>query len=547
MDKEYITFMKGVSIGRIATVGGSLVTVESIDGINDDYKKIMKNRKESDSLAIYEINVAIMNYFAGNSELAINILKEVDYIKDWELKIYRQINLAAMYIELSRFEEAEAIIKNNLEYKEYEEINKLMLGTISFFRNEHNWKEDIKNINYCEENIQDKIEQLNKMKYDVSIFRGFYSICEVRDKITSFEKTENYLHGKVTYNEEAQRGVIVYLKRKASANAFRSGDIMFNDLFFNNHRYPFAISDQNGEYEIENIPDGEYELTIMSTWQKIYGKTIRVKNNELTYEGNENIEMDIEMFDSVKVTSVKYISDNEIKITWDNPIDDDEFNYYIIPVYSYKNKDGHIIDRRDYNYRNAHEEILEKEAIVDIDFIKRNALGSINEYPLNDSLFPNQLFETFYLGGDYEFRIAYHNKSDYHYFNFESGGLFPNIKEDKIYIEGNELNKGDKLILKRNYVEAIDWFEKYITKESYNVHALNILSAIYTDGYRLRDEEGYDEWKDAYGRDVKMAKEVTEQLYSIVGNKREVLLRLQKIYTELKMYDERDKIKTLLE
>lgn len=119
IDKEYITFMNGVSIGRSGQVGGRSVTVESVQDINYDYKRIIRNNEQDNLLALYEINTAIMNFFAGESELSFNMLKEVDYINDQELEVYKQTSLAAMYIELSRFEEAEKIIMNNMDYKEY--------------------------------------------------------------------------------------------------------------------------------------------------------------------------------------------------------------------------------------------------------------------------------------------------------------------------------------------------------------------------------------------------------------------------------------------
>jgi len=152
-----------------------------------------------------------------------------------------------------------------------------------------------------------------------------------------------------------------------------------------------GITDENGEYIIKNVGERDYGLALTFPWQVITGKVIKksfkdrldVKDNDM----NENIKMNIEMFDPANVTLVQYISDNKIKLTCYNPIDDE--------------------------------------------------------------------------------------------------------------------------------------FEDPLKKEPDDIHA--------------------------YWRNIKRFKEVAEQLYSIVGNKRVVLLRLQRIYEELKLYEQLDKIKSLLD
>lgn len=523
--------------------GGSTVSIGSLENANEDYKLIKNSNKKSDELGEYEIGVSILNWFSGNSDNAIKILENVDYLEDEKLRTTRNLNLAAMYIGLSRFEEAEnLLIKDFKENNLYNYFKRDLLAYIYFLRGENDRFQEailynydtlklegnsIKGVKFDEEEkyrlrgkLNDEIDKLNPyLKLFSELHHIFEDIEYNKEQYTNIEKTDNVLTGYVTYNGNPLRGVVVYVK------STEYGGMSFGGFI---DRGIYGITDENGRYEIKDIPNDNYNLGLYGSWHRLKNKQIKIKSKHIAFDGNIKISENIQLYDPIKLKKLEYIGKDKIKVAWENPMGND---------FEYSVQFGEIQDTDyggeyvNFSYINS---IITKENSVEIDLpqYKKNALGNIGSWG-NDFVDPYQVIEPFYHTGKYALRIDSHPLiTDYYYPGSDNYGVYSNRRYDSIDIEGNDWNEGDKLLLEKKYPEALKWFENKLEENIDDIHAIKVLSTLYSKGYKGK-EDGFG----LIGKDIKKGIRYTELLKEKIGEKDYILSILGDLFNSDGQYE----------
>lgn len=522
---------------------GRTISKGSIEKINEDYIVIKKNNKDSDELGEYEIGVSILKWFGGDALRGIDILENIDYLKNNELKTIRNLNLAAMYIGMSKFEEAEKLLVE--EFKEnnnYNYFKRDLLSYIYFLRGENDrFKEatsygyqtlsyegnGITGIKYDEDerykvrsNLKSEIKTLSPY---LKLFNGlediFQSIEYNNELYANSSETKNTLSGYIKYNGKPLRGVIVYLK-DSKDTGMSSGGFVDSGIY--------GMTDESGRYEIKNIPDGNYNIGLNGSWQQLKSKQIKLKKKHITFSGYTMKVENIQLFDPIRVNEFEYIDKEKIKVSWENPMGDG---------FEYSVKFGEIQNREDggedvsYSYINS---ISTKEnfVVIDLEELKKTSVGNIYSWG-NALVDPYQVIEPFYHEGKYGLVIdAYMENSDYFTPGSNNYGVYSNRPYDSIYIEGKEWNEGDRLLLNKEYTKALDWFENELNENPENLHAMKILSTIYSKGYK-----GQEKIRGLIGKDIKKGIKYTESLQERIGETHYVLFTLADLYNSDDQYE----------
>jgi hypothetical protein len=537
-------FMNNMRISSNGSgTGGTTISIGSLENVNEDYRLIKDSNKKSDELGEYELGVSILNWFGGNSDNAIEILENVDYLKDEELKTTRNLNLAAMYIGLSRFEEAEnLLIKDFKENDLYNYFKRDMLAYIYFFKGENDrfekiisYKYDtlklegnsIKGVKFDEEekyrlrgNLDDEIDKLNPyLQLFGELQRIFEDIEYNQKEHENMKSTDNALTGYVSYNGDPLRGVVVYVKSTKNQGMSLGG---FVDMGI------YGTTDKNGRYEIKNIPNDNYDICLYGSWNQLRSKQVKFKSKHIAFDGNTKINENIQLYDPIKLKKLEYIGKDKIEVTWENPAGND---------FEYSVKFGEI-QNTDYGGEYANpsyvNSIITREnfALIDLSQLRKDSLGNIFSWG-NDFVEPYQVIEPFYHTGKYGLIInAYPLNKDYSYSGSDNYGIFANKRYDSIDIEGNDWNEGDKLLLEKRYPEALKWFENKLEEDMDDIHAMKVLSTIYSKGYKCR-EDGFG----LIGKDVKKGIKYTELLKEDIGEKEYILSVLGDLYNSDGQYE----------
>lgn len=539
-DDNYSYFLNNMRINPRSWGGGSsIVPIGSFQNANEDYEVIKGKNRPSNELGEYEIGVSILNWFGGNSDRAIEILENLDYLKSDKLETTRKLNLAAMYINLSRFEEADELIAQTVKENDlYNYFKRDLLSYIYFLRGEENRFEEVALYDY--RTLELKGNEIHGRKYNdekneslwremknlspyLKVLGGlqhvFQDIQYNKEYYERKQGTNNVLTGLITYNNEPLRGMVVYLKISGD-NSISTGGFVDAEVY--------GITDKNGRYKIKNIPNENYNIGLYGSWNKLKGKQIKLKSKYISFDGETVANENIEMYDCIELKELKYIDDSRIKIAWENPMEG-EFEYSIQLGEIRENDSG--IEIADFSYMNS---LKTEENFIEIDLnkLKKISVGNIYSWG-NDFVQPYQVIEPLYHRGQYAIKINSHPiNNEYSICGSDNYGIYGNKPYDSIFVEGKQWNEGDKLLLEKKYPEALKWFENRLKENPEDIHSMKILSTVYSEGYKGKEDGG-----GLIGEDIKKGIKYTEMLKERIGETDHILYTLADLYKKDKQYE----------
>ncbi|WBW97509.1 tetratricopeptide repeat protein [Oceanirhabdus sp. W0125-5] len=556
LEEKNLGYMKALTVHQGYGGGGYVISAESLVRINKEYNQLISQSKKDDRVALYEIYVSMMNWFAGETKEALNIIESIDYIKNDELEVYRELNISAMNIVLSEYEKGEELIFSSLRNNKFNEYKQVMLAFIYFMR-----KEDTSEIlEYTPESLlfeNDKITGIKKKiaeyeiektdeEYVLSVFDEFIDDGRfIRDhkswkfKDDTITKGNSIVKGKIMCDNKPLRGVIVRLSKHEGL----STGGMFANIWFGDQGY--GITDENGEYTIENVGEGDYGVSLTFPWQIITGKVIKKSlDDRIHIKDNEVIEENIKIFEAPRVSKIEYIDDNRIKVEWEN-IQEVEDVEYIEARLFVKNENNELVGIPNTSWHVELDEKNKNYAIVNMKKTLENMTGRIWHWSSMSKVDPYQLFEGFYIGGDYTFEVnfKYKDQEQYQYHGGGTGGIYSKKENIKIKVQGKKLSEADKYLINKDYEKAIEHFENILQDNPNDLHVLNILSSIYSKGYFItyEDEEKRDGEIIHLGQDLDKALEYTLRLLNVYENEF-ILNKLERIYSDLDMEEEAFKV-----
>lgn len=485
-----------VWIGDGAVASGSRIRNIDSRKVYDQYTDFMEDRDASGSNAEYALNVALVQWFAGETDKAKWILDSIDPEEVRE-KTRDRYFLIRSGMELAWHDlESAKVFLDGVSGSEYMPLTNKIKEFMAVFYG----------FDVPYERVDIGMDMIEKYRYI-----GYYSeLIELTDTWTSeyyakgraetLPQSGSKLSGVVTRNGKPLEGVFLYEDVDPGMFAYEG----FHSRIF--------VTDESGRYEIENLDPKAKRIGLIIPWQLIHDqqwarrweedfladsidfaftdgvrfKTLFVEEGQLVYD----------IFDSVNDPDRMYM----MKIRSTNP----DFNV-----------NGSTID---WEIKSG--EMSGKIPLEEI--IKRS--GFSNSYSSSDDESDIKRFlEPLYLADEYYFEVMPYGEDREQYI---SNGLFSDALAVTLEVEGQEaMSEGDILLSKGKIEEAIEWYDLDGSQ-----HSLKVLTALYTRGY-IPAEGNAPQWE-LGGSDHSKAAEYLERLILTSGETNDRLRQLAREYKE---------------
>lgn len=457
--------------GSSTILNGAYINGNGIDSINEQYEVIAKHAVRNDTFARYTIYAGMANYFGGNSDKAVDLLQSVDYIRDSGLEQIRRLNLSAIYMDLGNMEKGYTLIKDDIEHTDrYSGIRNalnryycFMTGKFGLFKS----MERQRDIWY--QQTKDLKDTLLKPLLEINnAISGYTELAGLKYKQS---RTGNVFYGRVTNEGKPMAFAIVYLK-SADKRGSDSSQLGLVDGIGS-----FAITDGEGYFRMEDVPDGSYGMGISLEWPRVQGMAyLMYKNYDLNFEGATVIEKNISFFSPENMVKVTDVGRGRLDFKVSLP---EGAEFYTITAGELQKVEDNILIP---NYTFYSDRLKETEHILDTsEERRRGMLTGISSG--SDGPDPHDLMEPFYHTGDYAYMVTFHDSRGN--ILFDSNGIYPNRQKNFIHVEGSEWSEADRLLLDKKYDAAIKLYEKMINEPEDGLHALKILAKLYNNGWVL--------------------------------------------------------------
>ncbi|GKX31220.1 hypothetical protein SH1V18_37000 [Vallitalea longa] len=455
-NRMVVSFQNGGSVVNGST---KVLSEDSIDNINNTYKTLSEYHRDKEYFENYTLYISLVNWYAGYNDSAIDILNN-STMNSRESSVLKNIYLSIMNVELGNFHMASNIIDSSYdeEYEFYWNIVDYYFSLLSGSR----------------ESIKIKDEDVIKSRDNkYKVIENIYEDIAYIDNISK-SVTDNCLEGKVLYDGEPVKNIMVFLlSMDGMSGQLRS--VYGNSLV--------GVTDENGYYKIENIPNGDYQIGIAASWNRLKGKNIdftRYKSfKDIRMNGNDTYERDINMYSPIKV-DVEELGNNKYKFHVSHNYLD--FDYYNIGL-------AHI-DKGLYDIYNSNYYSVKKYKGDNIYFDaneERENYFRLGISSSNGIVHVDKLLDPLYQSGKY-YLVIYGEIEDGVHF-IDNYGLFSNKPAQYINIEGNKLTKGDELLKEQKFNEAVTEYEKELVDNQQDLHIRKTLAKMYMEEWDSNDED----------------------------------------------------------
>ncbi|WP_425448627.1 tetratricopeptide repeat protein [Dethiothermospora halolimnae] len=453
---------RGVSkIG--STKKGLILGDKNLNKINEEHENIKSSYKKDSLLARYEVGVALMNWLGGESDKAIEILENLDYTGG-NLEEIRRLHLAVMYINSGEVKKGKEFIKKDLKKNDkYKYVREDIIQYGNFMEG-----------NFDNFGYNKKDNHMYRLKIEDPYMTPIKDASEVLKNVSDFiDRSEEYkgyknkVTGNITYKGKPVSNVMIYaLNNKDKSKAFSY-----------EHIKAIGVSDSNGNFIVNNIPDGDYILGIIINWNRVKNRKFKFNGNPVIRVNNKEVKYDIEITDIIKITDVKNLGNNKFKVSWEDNRDD--IVYYSVSL----GKEGV------HNYVETHTKL--KSVTVDLDkLLKEDKVSKFGSYTSHLDLNPYYVLPPLYCSGEYKIEIMGYTKEKARM--TDSFGTLNKENSPTVYIEGNELTEADKSVMNRDYEKGIELYKASLKENPKDMHAATMLATLYTEGWkRIRRSSGY--------------------------------------------------------
>ncbi len=259
--------------------------------------------------------------------------------------------------------------------------------------------------------------------------------------------------------------------------------IPFVEIYLQNHLQGYlasgmnfiAITDKDGYYETIGIKEGIYDLGIGIGTGILFDKAYLSKglyNIEIPFEEN----FDFKFKAPIRVINPmpnEIIKSNKFEVEWE-PVE--EADYYTVESVAIDGGAVMIVALRD---ENKETKIRGNKGVFDIGIIKNSPTGySIGE---DNVVSPEAITGYLYEEKTTPIIVNAYDKDDKMVgSSVPLASYYENAPSIKI--EG-QLTEGEKLIVKKQYKEAVNYYEKFLLEDRNNIEALSYLSKLYIFGW----------------------------------------------------------------
>lgn len=433
--------------------GEDKIDYESINNAIESYKKVIVKYPKSKYYPMAYRNIMEAYIYLGDSTHLERWIEWGKIEENMDLREISTLYEGYNYFANREYEKADKVLDAFT-------LGKGQLDDIYYFLKGH--------LEFSRENFDEALEFYNKVtRTDWKTDDGLFgSMVDFRRKDwleeLDLHKGKNRIRGRVMADGIGIPYVEIYIQR--INQGYRMGSMDF-----------VAVTDKNGYYETIGIRDGRYDLGFG------IGTGILFEKAYLD-QGLYSIELPHDMInDFVFKNPIKIISpeSNEIikeekfEMKWE-PIEGAD--YYTVESVLINNGAVMVVPIKN---EDRERKIRGNKGVFDIGIIKNSPTGySIDD---NDIVSPEAITGYLYEGKRTPIIVKAYDKDG----NMLAGSVPMASYHDNlpsIQIEG-ELTEGEKLIVKREYKKAIDFYENILLEDKDNMEALSYLSRLYRYGW----------------------------------------------------------------
>ncbi len=473
------------------------------------YEQFLEFSEEEDLLSEnidYVLNVALVQWFGGESEKAISIIESIEPAElegdaHDEYQII-QAGIGLTYHDLDK-------VKNSLEKIKGDDYWKLAQKIKEFISSFYGGGLEYEDV------------EIGQKTIDGNRYIGYYSEMisltdlwnsEYREKRNEENKSNStrILYGYVTRGGKALEGVFLY-EDISSGMSSREG---FDREVF--------VTDAEGRYQIKELNPETRHIGMAIPWHLIHDQQLK-KNNKVEEE-TETVDFDLK--DGVRFTSLS-IEDGQLLYEISDEAGNENRSYFM--------KIRSTNPAYDINGSEIDWEIKSSDMIgtIPLDEIAKRSSFSFSYGSSEEELDIKRFLEPLYLTDEYYFEVR---PIDEDRSNFSWNGLFSDALAFSLHVEGrDEMSKGDALLSEGKVEQAMKWYDT-----DGSAHSLKVLAALYTRGYII-NEENSAAWE-LGGADHFKAAEYLERLIEKDGSTNDRLNQLARQYKKSFQYEKEGEV-----
>lgn len=436
----------------------------------------------------YVLDVLLIEWFNGNIDVVKEMMNDIDYTLFTEE--YRGIYLlikSNIHIAMHELEDALSALDSidNSNYFKYREKIKEFIGKF--------YDDSVKYKTYSNVGVGDRDNPYLQYVREILDAPGW---MKHSNRIKS--KPNRKLKGRMTINGQPFEGVFMFFTNYSGLSIL--------DAFSDNT----AVTDANGEFELEYNDEDYLELGMAAPWHRINDK--QYKN--ILSDFRDVDYLNIDFVDGARLSDLKCEGDKLYYKIVD--VNANESRKYALRV-SYVDKEFDV--NGDYIG-----EIKLLEGELDLTKVRNELNPSYGRiFYSGETLTIEMLLAPLYKSAYYNFDVIIHEEGKH-----ITNGTFNNTMDYTIFIKGNELNDGDLLVKENRIEEAIKWYE-----QDDSIHSLKCLISIYKKGYIPMDEDSMV----LGGQDINKAIFYENKLIDLYGESESRLLALVSMYKDIEDYN----------
>lgn len=347
-----------------------------------------------------------------------------------------------------------------------------------------------------------QLEKFNMSYYKDAFIEGKTNMI---NRIIGIKKESSSLHGKVTINGKPVPFIYVYLddQQEGSGGSIGNEDSKIS-----------AITDFDGNYTIPLLPEGDYIMGVGIPTIYLDNTSIQTPSEGYFHlKKGENKELNFTFTPPMKLISQKGTVvpiDGKVDVEWEKV---EGAKYYLVRLIQFEEPGNLEGNNHSYCAFSPGDKIFDTSYTIDINKVNMATHG----FMMNDKgeLNPQAYLGVFYPGSQVPFYVEAFDKD---------GGLIKstvpmkvNFKDITIIsIPDDKLTASDRLVLDRKPEEAAESYEKDIEKNPDDIHAMRVLTKIYSLGTIRKYEPEAGEQIE--GRNKERAIEHCNRLYQITGD-----------------------------
>ena len=446
-----------------ARVGSKSLDYNKIISVTENYEKIIKNYPKSKYFVPAYKSLMDTYIFLGDSG---NLEKWIDWGKNHEKD--EIIQMSIFYDSYNHFA--------NREYEKSEEIldkavdlGNRELDSMYYFLKGH--------ITFMKEDFDGALEYYSKAS-DIgwqhgTHFFGNYAPDERKEWLESlqFNSGKNKINGRIIVGDMGLPFVPVFLQYPNDGHRSRGGQFV-------------GITDEDGYFETIGIKDGEYDIGVGIGSHILYDK-VYLEKAEWTLNLSSDIEIDFKFTSPMKVLqpfSKEVVKGNKFTVEWEEVPGADYYTVNTI-VFSDEGKSSSMTFTLGYESKEEDIYIRDTQIVLDIEKLNNQRGGqfrSDDDSPIN----PESIIGYFYPGTERPIIVNAYDKDG----NMLGSSIPSTMYYEKlpsVKIEYGRLSEGEKIILLKDYEEAIKYYEEKLIEYENDLEALKYLSKIHMIDWKM--------------------------------------------------------------